>query len=101
VRFRLSEAEVIVGLGDLRSVAAWLDWSLQALPQMAPHVLATPVRAASLMRAAILRARVARQLEDEITMRQWASVVAALWSDADEFLQPTVAEMRRLTESAF
>jgi tRNA A-37 threonylcarbamoyl transferase component Bud32/tetratricopeptide (TPR) repeat protein len=95
------EAELMLAIGDVEGAAAWLDRSLGVLPQMAPHVLATPVRAASLMRAAVLRARVAQRLEDETTMQQWASVVVALWSDADGFLQPTVAEMRRLTVSAF
>ena len=94
------EAELFFALGDLEGAAAWLDRSFAALPQMAPHVLAMPERAASLVRAAVLRSRIAQRLGDDITMRQWASAVVVLWSDADEFLQPTVAEMRRLIESA-
>lgn len=92
------EAELIVALGDLERAAGWLDPTLRALPHVAPHVLATPERAGSLVRAAVLRARIAEQLGDEAEAQRWAAAVVTLWSDAEPFLQPIVSEMRRLAD---
>jgi serine/threonine protein kinase len=90
------EAELLAALGEDRAAAEWLDPTLRALPQVAPSLLASPVHAASLIRAAALRAAVAERLGDRDGARQWASAVVTLWSDADPFLQPLVSELRRL-----
>jgi hypothetical protein len=92
------EAELLVALGDLQGACDWLDPTLRTLPQVAPHNLTSPIRAASLMRAAALRARLAERLGDHAGAQRWASAVVTLWSDADPFLQPIVTEMRRVSE---
>jgi len=90
------EAALLAALGDDRAAAEWLDPTLRALPQVTPSLLASPVHAASLIRAAALRAAVAERLGDRDGARQWASAVVSLWSDADPFLQPLVSELRQL-----
>ncbi len=89
------EAELWVALGDERRAAEVLDPTLHALPQIAPHVLTVPVRAGTLVRAMVLRAKIAAKAGDAATAARWARAVTILWSDADEFLQPVVREMRR------
>jgi hypothetical protein len=95
----LPEAELWFALGDLEAAAALLDPTLGVLPQVAPDVLAAPVRVASLVRAAALRAKIADGLGDDEGARQWARAVELLWSDADPFLQPIISELRELGDS--
>ncbi|UCG85450.1 MAG: protein kinase [Gemmatimonadota bacterium] len=95
----LPEAELLFAMGNLEGAAAWLDPTLGVLPQIAPDVLASPVRVASLVRAAALRARIAAGLGDNEGARQWTRAVELLWSDADPFLQPIVSELRELGDS--
>jgi serine/threonine-protein kinase len=95
----LPEAELWFALGDLEAAAALLDPTLGVLPHVAPDVLASPARVASLVRAAALRAKIAAGLGDSEGARQWARAVELLWSDADPFLQPIVSELRRLGDS--
>lgn len=90
------EAEVLAALGDPRGAVQRLGPTLAVLPRKAPRELANPVRAASLMRALALRARLHAQLGDHAGGARWAAAVVTLWSDADAFLQPTVRELRRL-----
>ena len=93
------EAELLNALGDRRGAAAWLDPTLQALFQVAPHAPTSrisAVRAAALVRAMALRARLAEGLGDREGAARWAAAVRILWSDADSFLQPEVQQLRRL-----
>jgi len=78
---------------------AWLDPWLATLAGPAPGTLASPANAGTLVRAMALRADLAHQTGDTETARKWASVVAILWQNADDFLQPTVRSMRRMRES--
>ena len=92
------EAELLNALGDRRGAAAWLDPTLQALFQVAPHAPTSPVsavRGAALVRAMALRARLADGLGDREGAARWAAAVRILWSDADPFLQPVVRQLRR------
>lgn len=88
------EADLLLALGDARAAADWLDPTLRALPRMAPHVLASPERAAALVRTAALRSRIAGQLGESRVARQWADAVLLLWTDADAFLRPLVDSLR-------
>jgi hypothetical protein len=92
------EAELLVALRDLQAAADWLDPTFRALPQIAPHILASPVRVGSLVRAMALRAQVADQMGDSEVARQWATAVVTLWSDCDPFLEPLMAELQRIVE---
>jgi hypothetical protein len=94
------EAELYVLLGAPDSAAAHVDPTLGALALMAPSIIGTPVHAAALVRMAALRARIAEQLADLDEAKRWAEAVVTLWSDADEFLQPLVADMRRIMRRA-
>ncbi len=90
------EAALILRTGDARGAVSWLDPTLAALPLVAPQLLSSPVRAASLATAAMLRARSAALAGDVEGARRWGTAVVILWSDADPFLQDMVREARML-----
>jgi len=92
------EAELLAAMGDARMAVEWLDPTLAVLSRKSARELADPVRAASLVRALVLRARLDRQLGDREGAERWAAAVATLWTDADPWLQPIVQEMRRPPE---
>jgi DNA-binding SARP family transcriptional activator len=94
------EAALYFAMGDVQAAIDWIDPSLDDLLSTAPRVLAEPERVGGLLRAIILRARLARQQGDEHNARRWAAAVAELWQDADPFLQPAVSEMRSLASTA-
>jgi hypothetical protein len=94
------EAWLLAELGDAEAALSWLDPAFRSLPQAAPQVLSTPERAAALMRAMVLRSRLAVRLGDLDGARRWAKAVVILWGDADPFLQPIVSELRTLAETA-
>ena len=95
------EAELLNALSDPQGAAMWLDPTLQALFQVAPHAPTSrmsAIRAAALVRAMALRARLAEQLGDREGAARWAAAVTILWSDADPFLQPMVRQLRRFEQ---
>ena len=90
------EAWLLAALGDESAAIAWLDPTLVSLLSTPPEVFTEPARAGSLVRAMALRADLAERVGDHAAAARWAAAVAALWSDADPFLQPAVSRMRRL-----
>jgi hypothetical protein len=88
------EAWLIAKTGDANAAIAWLDQLLVKL-RVTPSPI-DPIQAAALVHAMALRAELAAQVGDTRAARRWAAAVAELWSGADEFLQPTVARMRKL-----
>jgi hypothetical protein len=52
-----------------------------------------------LVRAMALRADLAAASGDHAAAARWAQAVTILWSDADQFLQPTVRRMRELARA--
>jgi protein kinase-like protein len=92
----LPEAQLLVRAGDLAGAAAWLDPALGALPRTSAPILAELGRAGTLVRAMALRADLADRLGDRTTSRRWARIVAELWMNADEFLQPVARRMASL-----
>jgi hypothetical protein len=90
------EAYVIAELGRTELAIRWLDLVFEALPQSAPRALSTPERAASVVRAAELRAELADAAGDRRSAGAWSRAVTILWRDADPFLQPSVAAMAAL-----
>jgi tRNA A-37 threonylcarbamoyl transferase component Bud32 len=90
------EAALLVRLGDDRGAIAWLDPVLHALPSTAPLAVADVAAAGTFVRAMAMRAELASRAGDVANARRWARAVAALWSDADSFLQPTARGMQEL-----
>ena len=90
------EAALLVRAGRDSLAVQWLDPTLQALRLSEPDRFADPARPGSLVRALILRARLAERMGNHAEAAKWAARVVSLWSDADGFLQPAVKEMRRL-----
>ena len=91
-----SEAAALASLGDARGGIATLAPTLDSLSLVAPQRLADVPRAAALVRAIILRARLAANVGDGATARRWSRVALLLWSDADDFLKPALEPLRRL-----
>ena len=92
------ESLLLAAIGHDGEAITWIDPTLRRLRVSPP--LADPVAAASLVRAMALRAELAERAGDHRTAALWAAAVVELWTDADEFLQPLVARMRRLSRSA-
>jgi hypothetical protein len=91
------ESSLLSAIGHEGEAIAWIDPALRRLRVSPP--LADPVAAASLVRAMALRAELAESVGDHRTAALWAAAVVELWADADEFLQPLVARMRRLSSN--
>lgn len=81
------EAALWLAIKDPAACAAWLDPTFAVLPQLEPSPLASPLRAASLVRALLLRAEAAEQLGDAHTARRMRAALRILWSDADPLLR--------------
>jgi protein kinase-like protein len=91
------EAALLGALGKPEDAMAWLKPTLDALPQVAPQILEMPEQAASLVQAARLRATLAARLGDHAEAARWAKAVIILWANADQYLQPLVQDLRRVT----
>jgi serine/threonine protein kinase len=89
------EARLLVQLGDSAAAIAWIDPVLAALPYTSPLAMADAPAAGAFVRTMALRASLARRAGDSAAAGRWAKAVALLWSDADEFLRPTVHELTR------
>jgi hypothetical protein len=90
------EASLLAALGDERAAIDWLDPTLGTLARTGPQLFADALGAGPLVRALALRAELAASVGDTAGARRYASIVVALWSDADPFLQEAVERMRRL-----
>ena len=88
------EAALMSRAGYAETGAAWLEQALTALRVSQPN--SDPIHAATLVRAMVLRADLARQAGDREIARRWAGAVVELWADADAPLQPTVQRMRAM-----
>jgi hypothetical protein len=93
----LPEAAALASIGDDQSAAHRLDPALRILRLSASQDLASVSRAGSLVRVMALRADIARRQGDRKSAGMWARAVIELWSNADDFLQPTVERMRQLS----
>jgi hypothetical protein len=94
----MPETWLLAQAGDAQGAIDWLDPVLTSLRATSPLDLVDEIRPGTLVRAMALRADLAERVGNHSSARQWASTVVQLWSDADEFLQPTVQRMRRLTK---
>ncbi len=93
----LSEARVLLAIGDSARAVSHLDRSLNALQAMRMDLLMPLWHAAGLVQAMELRAQLAASGNDLGTARRWARAVVALWGDADlEDLQQRVLRLRSI-----
>jgi tRNA A-37 threonylcarbamoyl transferase component Bud32 len=92
----LSEAGLVEAMGKPRDAIEWLDPTLRSLRMTSPLGLLDLTQPGSLVRAMIFRADLAERIGDRRTASAYAAAVVELWSEADAFLQPEVARMRRL-----
>jgi hypothetical protein len=79
----LARAQLWLQVGDSTKAIRVLDTTLSAVRSYDPGVLADPVNAGALVRAMLLRAKLAAQRSDAATARQWRAAVESLWSSAD------------------
>jgi len=91
------ETWVWTEIGDSSAAIAWLDPVLESFRATPPEVLVDIAAPGALMRALALRAELAVAANDHAAAARWAGAVAALWKDADAFLQPVVRRMQRLS----
>lgn len=82
------EAALWLALGDAAAAARWLDPTLAVLPQVDPGALRSPLQAASLLRALIVRAAAAARPGAALSEQSYAVMTRILLSDADRFLRP-------------
>jgi hypothetical protein len=85
------EAALLAEMGDTAVAIAWLDPTLAALRAADPQLFDDPTRAASLVQAMLLRAELARSVQDSLGATRWARAVGVLWGDADPFLRATAS----------
>jgi tetratricopeptide (TPR) repeat protein len=91
-----AEAQIELQLGDTVGAMDRLDGLLESLPTLGVDVLAQLPQAGALVRAMVLRARLAAGRGDDATARRWALPAATLWASADAVFRKDVTEMRRL-----
>jgi hypothetical protein len=85
------EAALLAEMGDTAAAIAWLDPTLAAIAAVQPQLFDDPTRAASLVQAMLLRAELARSVQDSLGATRWARAVGVLWGDADPFLRATAS----------
>jgi tetratricopeptide (TPR) repeat protein len=93
------EASLYASIGDTTAAVRVLDAALEGPLNMDYQTLAWITLPSNLVRAMILRARLAAALGDRATAAKWASVVVTLWSGADEEFRSVVDSMRALSNA--
>jgi hypothetical protein len=97
--YTYQEAWLKAASGDTAGAISQLDLSLKAIPTMSASALREAGAAAAVGRAMGLRADLAAATGDWKKAKQWGSALAALWTDADPVLQPTVSRMKAVASS--
>jgi tetratricopeptide (TPR) repeat protein len=92
-------ASLYANAGDTAHAVQVLDAALNAPLNMDTYTLAWITLPGNLVRAMILRARLAAALGDSTRAAQWASGAVTLWSNADAEFRPLVDSMRALAAS--
>ena len=95
------EAMLALAVGDTAHAVRSLDEVLEAVPVLTLDLLGdepfgSVPQGAGLVRAMVLRARIAALQQDPATARRWARPVLTLWRSADPALQPVVGRLRVL-----
>ncbi|MEO8193108.1 MAG: serine/threonine-protein kinase [Gemmatimonadales bacterium] len=92
----LQEAWLRAASGDTAGTVRFLDASLRGLSRAPPNLLARPMLAASLVRAMILRAKLAHHTRDAAAARKWGDAAVALWGRGD---QPMLKSLEAVRET--
>jgi tetratricopeptide (TPR) repeat protein len=90
------ESVLYAAIGDSAAAVLHLDQVLNSLAATGSSLVRQPAQAGALIRAMMLRARLAASWRDESTARRWAGAAAVLWAGADPGLQASVDTMRRI-----
>jgi hypothetical protein len=93
------EASLYASFGDTTTAVRILDDALEGMLNLDPLTLNWITLPSSLMRAMVLRARLAAALGDRATAAKWGSAVVTLWSGADAEFQSVVDSMRTLSSA--
>jgi len=92
----LVEALLLTDARDSTTARSSLD-PLFLRPTWLDLFIGRPVGAATLVRAAALRSRLAAAAGDQRAARQWAQFVEKLWWNADPELQPQLEQLRKIS----
>ena len=93
----LPEARLRLLVGDTAAAVRELDGVLEHLAAVDISLLGQVPQAASLVRAMVLRGRLAAAAGDAARARHWLAVVDELWTGADPGPKMELLELRRLT----
>lgn len=91
------EAWLRVAIGDTARAVAALDAALGTLPIQQAFLFQKIQGPAALVRAMILRARLAGRTGDRATARRWSAPALELWRDAEPSLLRSIEDLRDLT----
>ena len=75
-------------IGDSAGAAAFLDNALRGLSRAPTTMLMTAVIPAALVRSMLLRASLARAMNDLPTEEKWKRAARELWGRGDSLIQP-------------
>ena len=89
------ESWLLLASKDTAAAIRRIDPFLEALPTIGLHVVEEAAETVMLVRLMALRADLADRRGEYAVARRWGQTVAALWTNADDALQPTVQRMRR------
>ncbi|HEU4801184.1 MAG TPA: serine/threonine-protein kinase [Gemmatimonadales bacterium] len=93
----LPEARLRLMAGDTARAVRELDGVLEHLPAASINLVGQVSQAASLVRAMVLRGRLAAAAGDVTRARHWLAVVDELWTGADPGPKMELEKLRRLT----
>lgn len=96
IDYTYHEAWLLAAVGDTVRAVAHLDRSLQAMSTLGTFLESQPSQAAGLVRAMMLRARLAAARGDPGTATKWARAAGTLWAKGSISLRPDIAEMQGL-----
>jgi len=97
--FTFQEAWLLAAIGDTAGAIRHLDLTLNALPTLNRNATWELAQSASVGRAMVWRADLARALGDVQNASRWAGAVLALWGTADAELRPAIGRMQMITGS--
>jgi len=89
------ESWLLLASKDTAAAIRRMDPFLEALPTIGLHVVEEAAETVMLVRLMALRADLANGRGEHAIARRWGQTVAALWTNADDALQPMVQRMRR------
>jgi hypothetical protein len=90
------EASLYAAIGDTTAATGVLDNALEALLNLDSYSLTWITLPSDLVRAMVLRARLASAAGDRASAAKWASAVVTLWSGADVEFRSVVDSMRTI-----